>query len=219
MQGDHRPPRALRPDLPEALEAVIERAMHRDADARFPSLRELGLALLPLASRTGRGVWREVFGMAATPYGLEAPPALPVAPRPIHSTLLPRVRQVCVVTSAAVRSPRGLRWTAAGVAAALVLVAVALPWGARDAVSPATPTGAPPPAAVPPSPTVSAAPAAAVSPPPVVAPPVVAAPAEVPRPTPRVPPARPASVARAPARRVGGADAGAFRLCGGVPCP
>ena len=45
--------------------------MHRDAEARYPSLRELGLALLPLASRTGRGVWREVFGLSPTPYGLE----------------------------------------------------------------------------------------------------------------------------------------------------
>jgi serine/threonine-protein kinase len=216
VQGDHRPPRSLRPDLPDALEAVIERAMHCDADARYPSLRELGLALLPLASRTGRGVWREVFGMAPTPYGLEAPPALPIAPRMAQGTLLPRVRQVCIATSAAVRSPRGLRWTAGGVAAAMVLVAAVLPWGARDVVTAApaaTPTvAAPRPAAVPV--------VAPVTPPPAAPAAVNAAPEASPPPVARTTPSRTSSAPRGAARRVSvGADAGAFRLCGGVPCP
>jgi tRNA A-37 threonylcarbamoyl transferase component Bud32 len=215
VQGEHRPPRSLRPELPDALEVVIERAMHRDADARFASLRELGQALLPLASRTGRGVWREVFGMAPTPYGLEAPPALPVAPRVAQGTLLPRVRQVCVVTSAAVRSPRGLRWTAGGVAAAMVLVAAVLPSGARDV--PTAPAAAP----VVATPRPAAPPAvSAISPPAAARPAVIAAPTASPPPAPRATPSRAPPAPRGVARRVSvGADAGAFRLCGGVPCP
>ncbi|MEZ4391443.1 MAG: serine/threonine-protein kinase [Polyangiales bacterium] len=132
VQGAHKPPRALRPDLDPELDAVIERAMHRDPARRFESMRDFGRALLPFASRTGRGVWREVFGAEPTPYGLAAPPLAPVAPRLAHGTLLPRVRQVCVVTAAALRRPRWASVAVVGaLAAALVVVAAVMPSGAR----------------------------------------------------------------------------------------
>src|SRR5215471_13597647 len=59
--GDYPPPRAIRPDLPEALEAVIVRAMNMDPARRFPSLKHMGAALLPFASETSRLLWADTF--------------------------------------------------------------------------------------------------------------------------------------------------------------
>ncbi|MEZ4447307.1 MAG: serine/threonine-protein kinase [Polyangiaceae bacterium] len=46
-------PRTIAPQIPEALEVVIQRAMAKDRDARFQSMAELGEALAPFAT-TGR---------------------------------------------------------------------------------------------------------------------------------------------------------------------
>jgi len=54
--------RALRPELPAKLEAVIARALAVDPAERFQSMKELGAAL---ASVTGKaGVFRRLFGKA-----------------------------------------------------------------------------------------------------------------------------------------------------------
>jgi serine/threonine protein kinase/predicted ATPase len=45
------PPRALRPELPPALELVILRCLAKDREARYPSVDALAAALLPFASR------------------------------------------------------------------------------------------------------------------------------------------------------------------------
>ncbi|MEX2204643.1 MAG: serine/threonine-protein kinase [Myxococcota bacterium] len=45
-----RPPRALAPELPDALEAVVLRALAKDPDARFPEVHELREALQHAAS-------------------------------------------------------------------------------------------------------------------------------------------------------------------------
>jgi serine/threonine-protein kinase len=55
--GEHVPLRELRPDLPSALLALVERAMSRDLAARFPSMEALGLALLPFASPPLRALY------------------------------------------------------------------------------------------------------------------------------------------------------------------
>ena len=52
--GEVDRPSLYAPSLPAGLEEVIAKAMERDADARFPSMRELGRALLPFASERGR---------------------------------------------------------------------------------------------------------------------------------------------------------------------
>ncbi len=71
-QGDFMPPRAHRPDLPPAFETIILKAMARDVSSRFPSLGELGRALLPYASERARLLQEPVFsGMAAS--ALSAP--------------------------------------------------------------------------------------------------------------------------------------------------
>src|SRR6185369_7499796 len=63
------PPSALRADLSPALEAVVLRAMSLEPAARFPSLYELGGALLPFASLRVRLIWETTFvnGRAAIP--------------------------------------------------------------------------------------------------------------------------------------------------------
>jgi serine/threonine-protein kinase len=54
-------PRVLQPDLSAAFEAAILRAMARRRRDRYPSLREMGRALLPLASPPVAAVWSHFF--------------------------------------------------------------------------------------------------------------------------------------------------------------
>jgi serine/threonine-protein kinase len=78
--------------LPESLEAIILRAMHKEPARRFPSVRDLGRALWPFASAAHQALWRTEYG----PDG-EQPPAPAVA-----GTSTPVVRSaasVLVVTS------------------------------------------------------------------------------------------------------------------------
>ena len=59
--GDFAPPRSVKPELPEALERVILKAMAIDADQRFVGMRQLGMALLPFASERARIIWTPSF--------------------------------------------------------------------------------------------------------------------------------------------------------------
>jgi serine/threonine protein kinase len=52
--GEFRPLRQLRSDLPEALEAAVQRAMSRHPRDRFPSMAAFGRELLPFASERTR---------------------------------------------------------------------------------------------------------------------------------------------------------------------
>jgi serine/threonine-protein kinase len=52
---DPPPPiRSVRPQVPEALEAVVLRCLEKEPDARFPGVAELAEALLPFASEASR---------------------------------------------------------------------------------------------------------------------------------------------------------------------
>jgi serine/threonine-protein kinase len=53
-QGSHLPPHELRPDLPVAIEALIERAMSVRPKDRFRSVHEFGRAIFPFASADGQ---------------------------------------------------------------------------------------------------------------------------------------------------------------------
>jgi serine/threonine protein kinase len=64
VRGDAEPPRAVRPELSPAFEAVVQRAMALDPRDRFASMHALGAALLPFASAATQEVWRPVFGSA-----------------------------------------------------------------------------------------------------------------------------------------------------------
>ncbi len=87
--GDPRPPRDLRPELPEAFEAVVLRAMARDPDQRFDSVWELGVALLPFADARIRARWEDEFRAS-----LEHPPT----PRRRPTTSPARVAPALVET-------------------------------------------------------------------------------------------------------------------------
>ena len=50
VSADLRAPSAVSPGVPAALDGIVLRAMHRDPQRRFPSVRALGSALLPWAS-------------------------------------------------------------------------------------------------------------------------------------------------------------------------
>jgi serine/threonine-protein kinase len=60
MEGAPRPPRLLRPDLPEPLEAAILRCLRRDRSGRFASTNELARALLPFGSPAAAEIVREI---------------------------------------------------------------------------------------------------------------------------------------------------------------
>ncbi|MFO0645018.1 MAG: serine/threonine-protein kinase [Polyangiales bacterium] len=59
--GNFKPPRALRPELSPALEAIVLRAMSKRPAERFPSLRMMAAALLPFASDRSRISWSPSF--------------------------------------------------------------------------------------------------------------------------------------------------------------
>lgn len=96
--GDFAKPRAIRPEIPEELEAAILRAMSREPGDRFDSVQAFGRALLPFAGEEVRVVFRRAFGggagetaaykaVTATPAttpSIKPPP--PAAP-PLESTL------------------------------------------------------------------------------------------------------------------------------------
>jgi len=60
-RGTFKPPRAHRPDLPEALEAIILRSMHLSPSERFESVYALGKALWQFASPLGRENWKKFY--------------------------------------------------------------------------------------------------------------------------------------------------------------
>jgi eukaryotic-like serine/threonine-protein kinase len=60
-RGCHTPAHELRPDLPAAIESVIERAMSVKAKHRFSSVYELGVALFPFASPDGRRRFEDYY--------------------------------------------------------------------------------------------------------------------------------------------------------------
>jgi serine/threonine-protein kinase len=64
MHSAPPPVRSLRSDIPQVLEAVIEKAMQKDPAARFQSAPELGAALLPLASQRVQLAFQDDLGAA-----------------------------------------------------------------------------------------------------------------------------------------------------------
>jgi serine/threonine-protein kinase len=67
------PLRALRPDVPEPLEAVVARCLTRDIAGRFASVAELARALAPFASREGSALAERVEQTLSRPQRLSDP--------------------------------------------------------------------------------------------------------------------------------------------------
>jgi serine/threonine protein kinase len=76
-ESRYRPAATLRPEIPPALDAIINRAMYLEPGARFPSVRALGNALLEYGNATARMMWTPFFTApsAAPAAELASPPA------------------------------------------------------------------------------------------------------------------------------------------------
>jgi len=119
VRGAAPPPRSVRPEIPAAFEAVVQRAMARDPGDRFASMHALGAALLPFASAATQEVWRPVFG---------APPAVDPSTLARRSRLeMPTVDETPPSPSSSSRR----RVFVAGCALGLVLIGSALVAAAR----------------------------------------------------------------------------------------
>jgi serine/threonine-protein kinase len=79
VNGRRTPADELRPNLPEGLQLIIDRATSRDPAARFPSVRAMGKELLAFASPKAALTWASTFSEP------EAPDAMPALSPPRRS--------------------------------------------------------------------------------------------------------------------------------------
>ncbi|MDX2087884.1 MAG: protein kinase [Kofleriaceae bacterium] len=77
VEGNARPLRSVRPDVPEEFAAIVHRAMAMEPKDRYASAHELARELLPFASARGQRVWSDHYSTA--------PPADPMISAP-HAT-------------------------------------------------------------------------------------------------------------------------------------
>ena len=61
LKGRRPPADELRPDLPEGLQRIIDRATSRDPSTRFPSVRAMGKELLAFATPKAALTWASTF--------------------------------------------------------------------------------------------------------------------------------------------------------------
>jgi serine/threonine-protein kinase len=119
LLGTPTPLRSLRPDVPEGLASVLEKAYARDRSVRFQSIGELVLALAPYAAVRSRVTIASIATMA----GLPVPPSS--VPAAAHPTAAPGAGSsgVSIATPSASAGPsRGPRVAAV---ALVVVLAVA----------------------------------------------------------------------------------------------
>jgi eukaryotic-like serine/threonine-protein kinase len=125
------PPRARNPDIPEALEALILKALAKTADARFATMAELENALATALRATPI-----VGGASATPIAGGAVAAAGAAARAVAVTRVPASTPAGATPAAA-----GGTATSAGGTAAVAGATIAAP-GTPGRLVPATPTSA-----------------------------------------------------------------------------
>jgi serine/threonine protein kinase len=82
--GRFQGPRAHRPEIPQALEAIVLRAMHANPAERFESVHALGQALWTFASSRGQVEWKNYYFHTppASAFGEETLQGIPHAPDP-----------------------------------------------------------------------------------------------------------------------------------------
>jgi serine/threonine-protein kinase len=64
-RGSFEPPRAVQPSVSAGLERVILRALSPEPDDRFPTIRDMGRALVELAAERTQTVWGQSFATPA----------------------------------------------------------------------------------------------------------------------------------------------------------
>ena len=84
-EGKFDPPRTLRADLPEALEAIVLRAMHVEPKQRFDSIHALGQRLWEFASPSGQAQWKTFYFHT---------PAATQPPKPAMTPNAPQLREL-----------------------------------------------------------------------------------------------------------------------------
>jgi serine/threonine-protein kinase len=131
---DFPPPRRIRPDLPDALESIVLRAMARDPNDRYQTMNEVGYDLSRLASQVGLSSSR--MDVMATPSGPGAPPfARPPWPPPLPT---PQVTPppMSIPASSVTRRPSGAgKLVLGGVLAAALLAVIAVVLGGAALVA------------------------------------------------------------------------------------
>jgi serine/threonine-protein kinase len=170
ITSDPPPPiRSFRPEVPEALEAVILRCLEKDRQKRYPNVAELALALFPFAPKRSKASVERISGIISAAGLSSSALALPPSPQ-VRGTVAsggtaPPVAQTTpgvpgVASRAGVVVAIGLAGLLAVGGAGLFLARrSAHPATSAAATEPAIPAVsvvAPPP---PPPPSVSAAPA------------------------------------------------------------
>jgi len=138
--------RSIVADLPSEVNAIIARAMQRDAEKRFSLLGELGRALLPFASEQTRARYEEDFAIRSPASG-RGPATIDGLPEPrseekattlttIDGTLLPVLHRPTAMA--------GRGWAALALLATMLAAVVAFAhaqWAARRPSQPPRPVG------------------------------------------------------------------------------
>ncbi len=81
----------VRPDLPAAFSAIIDKMSERDPTARFPTMRAAGTALLPFASPRAQAMWGHAFAPNAAPLYRSSVPMLEPAAQSSPSMASPSI--------------------------------------------------------------------------------------------------------------------------------
>jgi tRNA A-37 threonylcarbamoyl transferase component Bud32 len=163
-RGTFDPPRAVQPSVSAGLERVILRALSPEPSDRFPTIRDMGRALLELGAERTQTVWGQAF----------ATPARARVPTPVRDEL-PSARSALQSGERLAAEPfRARPWRHIAIGAGLVLagaLAATLLWRAgvpTRAAGPgllAPPEAAHEPAIAAPAPPVAAAPTTRAAPP------------------------------------------------------
>jgi len=137
------PPSAVRPGIPAEFDALVEKAMRRNPAERFPSVSELGSALLSFGDRTAWKLWKSEFMVQSRASDVSsAQRTLP------DSRLPPRGHENAVTLNPPAPGGRHSPWMLAALglyALLMTLLAWRKPWGTPSEVV-TSPVPAPPPA-------------------------------------------------------------------------
>jgi serine/threonine-protein kinase len=85
VEGRFAPPRVYRPDMPVGLEVIVMKAMETEPDKRFPSIYDMGVALLLFASERGKRQWSDFY--SRVPLGPEYSVAVSAADDSLPATV------------------------------------------------------------------------------------------------------------------------------------
>jgi serine/threonine-protein kinase len=113
--------RSFRPDVPEAIEAVIHRCLEKEASQRYPNVAELALALLPFGPKRSKSS-AERISRVIQAAGLSTS-ALAVPPSPLEGSAT-RVSGAAATVPPVTRTTFGSGRSKVAVAAVFVVVSV-----------------------------------------------------------------------------------------------